>query len=72
MNGLLINKENIMLAYTYIEHEKFALLEKWRPMLKDSRDAIVRVTLSSLCTSDLHIQDWRGGRMRLCRSASSD
>lgn len=55
MNGLLINKENIMLAYTYIEHEKFALLEKWRPMLKDSRDAIVRVTLSSLCTSDLHI-----------------
>lgn len=45
-----------MLAYTYIEHEKFALLEKLKPMLKDSRDAIVRVTLSSICSSDLHIK----------------
>ena len=45
-----------MLAYTYIERGKFELLEKQRPQIKDSRDAIVRVTLSSICTSDLHIK----------------
>ncbi len=45
-----------MLAYTYVEHGKFQLVEKPRPVLQDSRDAIVRVTLSSICTSDLHIK----------------
>lgn len=45
-----------MLAYTYIEHGKFELIEKPKPGLKDSRDAIVRVTLGSICTSDLHIK----------------
>ena len=45
-----------MLAYTYIEHEKFKLLEKPRPEIRDSRDAIIRVTFSSICTSDLHIK----------------
>ena len=45
-----------MLAYTYIEHGKFQLQEKPRPILQDTRDAIVRVTLSSICTSDLHIK----------------
>ena len=45
-----------MLAYTYIEHGKFELLEKPRPTLQHERDAIVRVTLSSICTSDLHIK----------------
>ena len=45
-----------MLAYTYVERGKFALLEKPRPVLLDGRDAIVRVTLASICTSDLHIK----------------
>ena len=45
-----------MLAYTYIEHGRFGLLNKPKPELKDSRDAIVRVTLGSICTSDLHIK----------------
>ena len=45
-----------MLAYTYIEHGKFELIEKPKPRLKDPRDAIVRVTLGSICTSDLHIK----------------
>lgn len=45
-----------MLAYTYIEHGRFGLLDKPKPELKDSRDAIVRVTLGSVCTSDLHIK----------------
>ena len=45
-----------MLAYTYKEHGKFILEEKERPVLKDPKDAIVKVTLASICTSDLHIK----------------
>ncbi len=45
-----------MLAYTYIKKGEFALKEKEKPVLQDSRDAVVRVTLSSICTSDLHIK----------------
>lgn len=45
-----------MLAYTYIEKGKFELLEKPKPVLLNDTDAIVRVTLSSICTSDLHIK----------------
>ena len=45
-----------MLAYTYIEQGKFELLEKSKPEIRDSRDAIIRVTLGSICTSDLHIK----------------
>ena len=45
-----------MLAYTYIERGKFELLNKLKPTLQDDRDAIVRVTLASICSSDLHIK----------------
>lgn len=45
-----------MLAYTYVGPERFELLEKPRHTLCDERDAIVRVTLGSICTSDLHIK----------------
>lgn len=45
-----------MLAYTYKEHGKFELMEKPKPALLHDRDAIVRVTMSSICTSDLHIK----------------
>ena len=45
-----------MKALTYIEHGKFALQEKAKPQLVSARDAIVRVTLGSICTSDLHIK----------------
>lgn len=45
-----------MLAYTYVEHGKFELQEKPKPEIINSRDAIVRVTLGSICTSDLHIK----------------
>ena len=45
-----------MLAYTYVSKGMFELREKPRPVLQDPRDAIVRVTLSSICTSDLHIK----------------
>ena len=45
-----------MLAYTYVEQGRFELREKPRPQLLDARDALVRVTLGSICTSDLHIK----------------
>ncbi len=45
-----------MLAYTFIEKGKFQLLEKKKPEILDSRDALVRITLGSICTSDLHIK----------------
>ena len=45
-----------MLAYTYIERGKFAWTDKPVPQVQDPRDAIVRITLSSICTSDLHIK----------------
>ena len=45
-----------MLAYTYMEHGRFSLIEKLVPELKDPKDALVRVTLGSICTSDLHIK----------------
>lgn len=45
-----------MLAYTYIKQGKFELIEKPKPELRDSRDAIVRVTLGSICTSDLPLE----------------
>ncbi len=45
-----------MKALTYIEHGKFALLDKPVPKIENPRDAIVRVTLGSICTSDLHIK----------------
>ena len=47
-----------MLAYTYIERGKFALIEKEKPTILDARDAIVRVTLASICSSDLH-KTWK-------------
>ena len=45
-----------MLAYTYVEKGKFELLQKPKPVIIDEKDAIVRVTLASICTSDLHIK----------------
>lgn len=45
-----------MLAYSYIEQGRFELQEKPKPLIMDSRDAIIRVTLSSICSSDLHIK----------------
>lgn len=45
-----------MLAYTYICQDVFEMTEKPKPQLIDPKDALVRVTLSSICSSDLHIK----------------
>lgn len=45
-----------MLAYTYKEKGKFVLEEKEKPVLRTEKDAIVRVTMASICSSDIHIK----------------
>lgn len=45
-----------MKAYTYIEKGRFAMTDKPRPVILEPTDAVVRVTLGSICTSDLHIK----------------
>ena len=45
-----------MKAYTYVDRGRFELRDKPKPALQDPRDALVRVTLGSICTSDLHIK----------------
>ena len=70
-----------MLTYTYISKNNFKLTDKSRPQLQDAHDAIVKVTLASICSSDIHIKHravpravegitvghdgWRGGEGRL-------
>lgn len=55
-SGTNIKLINDMLAYTYVEKGKFELQDKPVPELQNESDAIVRVTLGSICTSDLHIK----------------
>lgn len=45
-----------MKAYTYLRKGHFALTDKPKPTIQEPTDAIVRVTLGSICTSDLHIK----------------
>lgn len=45
-----------MKSLTYIRQGQFRLTDKPEPQLVSPRDAIVRVTLGSICTSDLHIK----------------
>ncbi len=45
-----------MLSVVYRGKGDFALLDKPLPRLRDEKDAIVRVTLSSICQSDIHIK----------------
>ena len=45
-----------MEALTFIERGLFAVTEKAKPAVMDAKDAVVRVTLGSICTSDLHIK----------------
>ena len=52
---VLISTFDDMLAYTYLGEGRSALIDKPMPHIIDPKDAIVRVTLGSICTSDLHI-----------------
>ncbi len=48
--------EVAMLSYTYVSKGKFALKQKQKSQIVGDRDAIVKVTLASICSSDLHIK----------------
>lgn len=56
LKNVTVDKKYDMPAYTYLQKGHFALLRKPVPHIVNSKDAIVRVTLSSICTSDLHIK----------------
>ena len=45
-----------MKAYAYIEKGRFELVDKPKPQIAGPKDAIVRITLGSICASDLHIK----------------
>lgn len=45
-----------MQTYTYVAQGKFELMQKPKPVIQHERDAIVKVTLASICSSDLHIK----------------
>ena len=48
--------ENMMKAVVYKGKGQVALEDRPMPILKDETDVIVKVTLSSICSSDLHIK----------------
>lgn len=59
-NGVLATGDgcvasSMMKALTYVERGVFELRDKRKPEVVDAKDAVVRVTLSSICSSDLHI-----------------
>ena len=45
-----------MKAYTYVSEGKFELMEKQKPVLMHERNAIAKITLASICSSNLHIK----------------
>lgn len=45
-----------MRTYSYVKKGEFAFVEKEKPTVQHPRDAIVRVTMASICSSDLHIK----------------
>ena len=53
-----INREDPKAFVTIynVSEGTFALMEKPKPVLQHERDAIVKVTLASICSSDLHIK----------------
>ena len=46
----------MMKAVVYRGKGQVALEDRPMPVIKDERDAIVKVTLSTICSSDLHIK----------------
>lgn len=55
-NNATWDKKSVMPAYTYFGTGKLSLIDKPVPHINNPKDAIVRVTLGSICTSDLHIK----------------
>ncbi len=45
-----------MLTYSYVRKGEFDFVEKPKPTVLNERDAVVKVTLASICSSDIHIK----------------
>ena len=45
-----------MRAVVYKEKERIALEERPRPVIQDEKDAVIEVTLTTICSSDIHIK----------------
>ena len=56
--------DKTMMAAVYEGKGRIALRERPVPTILDARDAVVRVTLSTICTSDLHIRNGAVPRAR--------
>lgn len=56
LDNLTVDRKKMMPAYTYIATGRFELTDKPVPHIMSPKDAIVRVTMGSICTSDLHIK----------------
>lgn len=54
-----------MKAAVYQENGIITLEDRPVPRLKDPRDAIIKVTLTTICSSDIHIK--HGASQGLCR-----
>ena len=48
-----------MKAVVYKENGKIEMEERPRPKIREETDAVVKVTLTTICSSDLH-QTWGG------------
>ena len=57
-------QQKTMKAAVYKENGVIALEERPVPELNDPRDAIIRVTLSSICSSDLHIKHGKTAKVK--------
>lgn len=53
--GRILGEVLIMKALIWHENGTKELVEKEIPEIRDEKDAIVKVTMSSICTSDIHI-----------------
>ena len=59
-----------MKALTYLEHGKFALVDKPKLEILDSRNAVVRVTLDSICTRRFPVSRWVMRRLAWWRKSA--
>ena len=57
LSSMRIQNGNNGMSKIYIDKGRFELVNKPKPMILEPADTIVRVTMSSICTSDLHIKN---------------
>ena len=51
-----IKEESKMKAAVYKADGRIVLEERQVPVIQDPRDAVIKVTLTTICSSDIHIK----------------